>query len=117
MSHALALTPGGRLFVQPDEQIEPKLSPVAAARLAEGFASASARGLEMLASEYFHVLLPPSFVFWRGFAQRLFTALCHNSNLEEITSISVPKPSETAWSDLVEAAPPMTGVPAASPVS
>jgi hypothetical protein len=42
MSHSLALSPGGRLFVQPDEQAEPKLSQAAAARLTEGFAAAPA---------------------------------------------------------------------------
>jgi len=36
MSHALALSPGGRLFVEPDDQAEPKLSHAAIARLAEG---------------------------------------------------------------------------------
>ena len=110
MSHALALTPGGNLFVQPDEQAEPKLSQSAAARLVEGFAAAPARGLEMLVSEYFHEPLPPSFVFWRGFARGLFTALCHNPHLEEAAGIAISKPSDAGWSALVDAAPPMTGL-------
>jgi superfamily II DNA or RNA helicase len=110
MSHVLALSPGGHLFVQPDEQAEPKLSPATAARLTDGFAAASARGLEMLAAEFLHEPLPPSFAFWRGVAQRFFTALCHNPNQEGGASISIPKPPEAEWSALAEAAPPMKGL-------
>src|ERR1035437_8399927 len=110
MSHALALSPGGHLFVQPDDEAEPKLSPAAAVRLTEGFAAAPARGLEMLASGLLHEPLPPSFVFWRGLAQRLFTAHCHNPDLQNAASISIAKPPETEWSTLAEAAPPMKGL-------
>ena len=110
MSHALALSPGGHLFVEPDEQGEPKLSQAAAARLTEGFAGPPARGLEILASAFLHEPLPPSFVFWRGLAQRLFTALCHNPDLQNSASISIPKPQEAEWSGLAEAAPPMKGL-------
>ena len=66
MSHALALSPSGHLFVRPDEQAEPKLSPEVAARLTEGFAASAARGLELLASGFLHEPLPATFVFWRG---------------------------------------------------
>ena len=96
MSHALALSPGGHLFVQPDEQAEPKLSQAAAARLTEGFAASPSRGLELLASGFLHEPLPPTFVFWRGLAQRLFTALCHNPDLQNAASISIPKPPEAS---------------------
>ena len=54
MSHMLALSPGGHLFVEPDEQAEPKLSQATATRLTEGFAASPARGLEMLASGFLH---------------------------------------------------------------
>jgi non-specific serine/threonine protein kinase len=110
MSYSLALSPGGHLFVLPDEQAEPKLSQAAAARLTEGFASAPARGLELLASEFLHEPLPASFSFWRGLAQRLFTALCHNPDLQTAASISVPKPVEAELSALAETAPPMKGL-------
>ncbi len=110
MSHALVLTPGGHLLVQPDDQAEPKLSQAAAARLTEGFAAAPARGMEMLSAEFLHEPLPPSFSFWRGLAQRLLTALCHNPSLEDAASIQVPKPPESEWSAMADAAPPMKGL-------
>ncbi|MGO8699850.1 MAG: DEAD/DEAH box helicase [Limisphaerales bacterium] len=110
MSHTLALSPGGHLFVEPDEQAEPKLSQAAASRLTEGFAASPARGLEMLASGFLHEPLPPPFVFWRGLAQRLFTALCHQPNLENASTITIPKPSEAEWLALADSAPPMKGL-------
>ena len=110
MSHALTLTPGGHLLVQPDEQANPALSQAGAARLAEGFAASPARGLELLASAFLHEPLPPTFVFWRGLAQRFFTALCHNPDLQDATSIVISKPPESQWSLLAETAPPMRGL-------
>jgi non-specific serine/threonine protein kinase len=98
------------LFVEPDEQAEPKLSQATASRLTEGFAVSPARGMEMLASAFLHEPLPPPFVFWRGLAQRFFTALCHQPNLESASGISIPKPSEVDWSALAESAPPMKGL-------
>ncbi len=110
MSHTLALSPVGHLFVDLDEQAEPKLSQATASRLTEGFAVSPARGLEMLASGFLHEPLPPPFVFWRGLAQRLFTALCHQPNLENASGISIPKTSEAEWCALADSAPPMKGL-------
>ncbi len=110
MSHALALSPGGHLLVEPDKQAEPKLSRSAAARLTEGFGVSSARGLELLASEFLHEPLPVGLIFWRGLAQRFFTALCHSSGADPGAGIAVPKPAETEMSALAEAAPPMKGL-------
>ncbi len=110
MSHALALSPGGHLSVEPDDQDELQLNPATAARLTEAFAAAGACGLELLASEFLHEPLPPSFGFWRGLARRYFTALCHNPNLDNIADLSVARPGENDWIALAEAAPPMKGL-------
>jgi hypothetical protein len=63
-----------------------------------------------LASEFLHEPLPPTFVFWRGFAQRLFAALCHNPSLENASTIVISKPAETELTAMAESAPPMTGL-------
>jgi hypothetical protein len=110
MSLSIALSPGGHLFVQPDDQAEPKLSQATVARLGEAFAVSTARGLEMLASEFLHEPLPPTFVVWRGFAQRLFAALCHNPSLDNSSTIVISKPAETELIVMAESAPPMTGL-------
>jgi hypothetical protein len=110
MSYSLALSPAGHLFVEPDDQAEPKLSEAAAARLTGSFHASPACGLEMLASEFLHEPMPPTFVFWRDVARRLFTALCHNPNLQDAAAITIPKPAEAEWSTLAEGAPPMKGL-------
>jgi superfamily II DNA or RNA helicase len=110
MSYALALSPGGHLFVEPDDQAEPKLSPNAGTRLTEAFAASGARGLELLAAGFLHEPLPPTFSFWRGLARRYFTALCHNPNLESATELSVPSLGREEWAALADGAPPMKGL-------
>ena len=110
MSHALALSPGGSLFLEADEQAEPKLSPAAVARLSEGFGVSAACGLELLASGFLHEPLPPTFVFWRGLAQRYFTSLCHNPDLATTNDLTVAKPAEGEFASMAEAAPPMKGL-------
>src|SRR6266513_2650340 len=74
--HALALSLGANCFVERTDQAERQLNPAAAARLAEAFGASGACGLELLASEFLHEPLPPTFAFWRGLARRYFTALC-----------------------------------------
>ena len=110
MSHALGLSPAGHLFVQPDEQGQPKLGQAAAGRLTEAFLAGTPQGLELLVSEFLHEPVPASLVFWRGIAQRLFTALCHTPDLEKAATLAIPKPSEAEFCALAEAAPPMTGL-------
>jgi len=110
VSYALAVSPAGHLFVEPDDQVEPKLSPAAVARFNESFAFSTARGLETLVSEFLHEPLPPPFVFWRGFAQRFFTALCHNPNLDNASTVAISKPTVTDFAALAESAPPMKGL-------
>ncbi len=98
------------MFVEPDDQAEPKFNPAALTRFSESFAVSTARGLELLASEFLHAPLPPSFVFWRGFAQRFFTALCHHPNLDDAPNLAIAKPTGTDFSVLAESAPPMKGL-------
>ena len=109
VSHALALSPGGHLFVEPDDQAEPKLNPAAATRLTEAFAASGAHGLEILESEFLREPLTPTFGFWRGLARRYFTALCHHPNLDA-ADLTVAKPAENDWIALVGTAPPMKGL-------
>ena len=110
MSHALALSPGGRLFVEPDDQAEPKLSPAVGARLHEAFGASSAEGLVLLAGEFLRQPLPPGFDFWRGLGRQFFTALCHNPDLENPATLSIPKPAAAQLSGLAQTAPPMKGL-------
>jgi non-specific serine/threonine protein kinase len=110
MSLALALSPGGRLCVEPDEMAEPRLAEATARRLAEAFSLSPAQGLELLAGGCLETPLPASFGFWRSLAQRYFAALCHNPPGDTPADIAVPQPPESDLEALVEAAPPMKGL-------
>ena len=93
-----------------DGQAEPRISPPHAAALGAAFGESSARGLELLAAALLHAPLPPTLAFWRGLAQRYFTALCHNPSLGEAAPLTVVGPSTADWAALVEVAPPMKGL-------
>src|SRR5690242_15258193 len=108
MSYALALTPGGHLFVEPDAQAEPRLNESVAARMTEAFAASGAVGLELLAGELLREPVPASFAFWRRVAQHYFTVLCHNPGSEGPSQL--PPPPESDFAQLVETAPPMKGL-------
>ena len=97
VSHELALSPGGHLFVEPDEQAEPKLSASAAAQLTGAFERSGAHGLEALVSGFLHEPLPPTFGFWRRLARLYFAALCHNPNLNNAEGLTLTKPGESDW--------------------
>ena len=109
MSHTLALSPGGHLFVEPDDQAEPKLAPAVSTRLIKAFGVSGAEGLELLASALLHEPLPPTFGFWRGLARRYFTALCHHPPTPAAADLAIAKPDANDWTAWVEAAPPMKG--------
>jgi hypothetical protein len=47
-----------------------------AVQLEGAFGRSSADGLVLLAGEALEEVLPPEFVSWRGFARRLFQAVC-----------------------------------------
>ncbi len=110
MPIALALSPGGRLYIEPEEHDDSGLNAEVARRLAAAFAGSSAQGLELLAGDLLHEALPPSLVFWRGLAQRFFTALCHHSQAEDLAAAAIPKLTAAECAALAEAAPPMKGL-------
>ena len=98
------------MFVEPDELAEPKLDPALAARLTESFGQSSARGLELLVSALLNEPVPPSFGFWRGFARRYFTVLCHQPSAGTDDNPAIATPAANEWTALVETAPPMKGL-------
>jgi len=109
VSHSLALSPGGHLLVELNGKAEPKINPATAMQLTEAFTASVAQGLELLASALLHEALPPTFDFWRGLARRYFTALCHNPSQATANELTVAKPSEGDWIELMETAPPNEG--------
>ena len=78
-------------------------------KMVKAFASGQAPGLFWLATERFDTPLAPAPAYWRDFAARYLTELCHTPETAdaEIDAIQPPQPSELAA--LLLGVPPMQG--------
>jgi hypothetical protein len=114
----LRLTPQGHLVCEPVAD-GPDLDAALAARLEAAFARGSGPGLVQLGAGEVGRALPPVFVWWRDFAARYVTALCHAAHIEaseaegeRAAPAIVPEiaaPDEADLAALVLAAPMMKG--------
>jgi non-specific serine/threonine protein kinase len=81
------------------------------ARVADGLGSAAEKGsaalLLHLATRHVDVAMPPVESFWRAFARRYFTALCHTDDPLVLGEIAPPGPP--VLEEIAASAPPMTG--------
>ncbi|MDA1050229.1 MAG: DEAD/DEAH box helicase [Planctomycetota bacterium] len=114
MSIVLAFTPTGRLTAIESSRVQVTLLDVDAVdnvdrritKVAKAFTSSPAEGLFTLATEKFDATLAPSLVYWRSFAGRYLTELCHAAD----PSLSAtPAPEATELDTIVRSAPPMQG--------
>lgn len=109
----LRLTPQGRLVCDTAANM-PGLDDAVAARLDTAFARGSGHGLLRLGAGEVGHALPPVFLWWRDFAARYVTALCHAADPEgqraAPTAVpEVPAPAEAELAALVLTAPLMPG--------
>jgi non-specific serine/threonine protein kinase len=114
MTIELAFSPAGRLTALQSAGAQPEGSPEAAPdgrikRLLRAFASSPAEGLFALAVERLDALQSPSLLYWRDFAGRYLTEVCHTPEQAggELEAIGPPGSSELAT--LLLSAPPMQG--------
>lgn len=110
MSHSLQITPAGRLELVPDPESIPAVPERLIDSLTEGFADSNAAGLLPLASRQFSVNLPPSLLYWRGWARRVFEAICRlgEGGADRWAKIGLPGSAEL--SQMLLAAPPVRGL-------
>ncbi len=99
------LSPQGRLHF--DETAASALEPGVADALRAAAVKSSAHVLLALAARALHASLPPVGVFWREFARRYFTQLCHTPDPAAAGSLAPPADEELAA--LAGGAPPMPG--------
>jgi non-specific serine/threonine protein kinase len=97
-NNGLRLTPQGRLLLESDDPL-----------LAKEFSTGSGTGLLYLGAARTTHAYPPALVWWRDFARRCVSAMCHQ------TSSLVPPPGEADLVSLVLTAPMMTGAEYLSP--
>ncbi|MGH7211040.1 MAG: SNF2 helicase-associated domain-containing protein, partial [Acetobacteraceae bacterium] len=110
----LRVTPHGHLICESAHEA-PEMDEAIAARLGEAFARGSGQGLLRLGAAEVGQVLPPVFVWWRGFATRYVTALClqgtgtmGNGTAAAVVS-EIPTPAEGELATLVLTAPMMAG--------
>ena len=78
-----------------------------AERLTEAFAGGAGAGLMQLGAGEVGQVLPPLFLWWRGFASRYVAALCILTSDDSLPA--VPPPTAAELAELVLTAPPMPG--------
>ena len=113
----LAFTPSGRLTVvelaaEGDAALDGHADIESDGRLrkaAKAFEVGQGAGLFLLATERLDGAMPPSFVFWRDFAARYLTALCHTPEGAGAQFEAVPPPETADLAALVLNVPPIQG--------
>lgn len=114
MSIVLAFTPARRVTAIESASVQGMLLDVdsgrdadrSTAKVAKAFARSQEEGLFTLATEKLDATLPPSLVYWRLFAGRYLTVLCH---APQANGEATPAPKAGELDSLVLSAPPMQG--------
>ncbi len=118
MAVDLAFTPAGHVkaveLASGDEAVPDGLVSEAAVdgpikKVVKAFAAGEGSGLFLLATERFDAALPPSFAYWRDFACRYLTALCHAPETAGVSLESVEPPEAAELAALLLGVPPMRG--------
>jgi len=106
----LALTPNGRLVVvEAGEAADSALTERERRQLTKAFADSSAAGLFTLAAGRFEGTLSPTLAYWREFAGRYLTELCHTPEFAATELEPIEPPPSAVLSSLVLSVPPMRG--------
>ena len=105
----LRLTPRGQLLLE-DAKDASTVDDKLAARLVDAFDRGSGHGLLQLGAGEVGQTLPPTFIWWRDFAARYVSAVCHHApGAASEASFTVSPPTESELGTLVLTAPMMPG--------
>jgi hypothetical protein len=108
MSVGIAISPGGRLFLERVAEIVPAVSEKWASRLQSAFHASSAEGLLLLATDALTLSLPMSPTYWRDFARGYLQRLCQTGGVNGGPAPLLPAERDKL-SEFVQEAPPMRG--------
>ena len=108
MSLEIAISPGGRLFVERAPEILPAVNEKWASRLEAAFDASAAEGLLLLATDALTLSMPPSPTYWRDFARGYLQRLCHTGGVDGGPAPLLPSERDQL-SEFVQEAPPMRG--------
>ncbi len=117
MNIDLAFTPFGRITAVETTAEEGGLSDRSSDASPDGrlnkvvkaFASSQAEGLFGLAVERFEAPLAPSFAYWRDYAGRYLTELCHTPEGRDAEIAAIPPPASSELATMLLNVPPMRG--------
>ena len=117
MSVELAVSPSGRMAIvqtaaDADESSAGRangLSSSGTKTLTNAFASGRSEGLFKLAALKFEGSLPASLGYWREFAARYLTELCHTPESEDNDIAPIPPPNSAEVAKAILSVPPMRG--------
>lgn len=106
----LILTPHGRLLLETGTPPSPWVDEETARRVGNAFGGGEAKGLLALGTRELKTILPPAVAWWREWARRYLTQLCHTPEQDRVIELApVPAPPELELSGFIETAPPMRG--------
>ena len=108
MSLEIAISPGGRLFVERAAEIVPVVNEKWASRLQTAFDASAAEGLLLLATDALTLSVPPSPTYWRDFARGYLQRLCRAGGVDGGPVPLLPSERDEL-SEFVQEAPPMRG--------
>ena len=104
------ITPHGLLLMGPETGRSPWQDQEAAERIVAALTEAPARGLLHLASRELNTPLPLAATWWREFARRYLTQLCHTPNLDQASEVeAIAPPGESELCAILNSAPLMQG--------
>ena len=107
------LTPAGQLHARvsaTEDAPEPALD-----RVGKAFTASASAGLFALAAQSLEATLPPALAWWREFAARYLTELCHTPEVDGAGLDPLPVPSPSELAALALGMPPMPGAEYATP--
>jgi non-specific serine/threonine protein kinase len=106
---SLALSPHGRVHLEPGSPSDAGLEPRAFAAIHTAFNRGSCDGLLHLGAVEADSILPPTLTFWRDFAKHFISRSCALIASGEATDPESVSPPPDLLDELVAGAPPMVG--------
>ena len=114
MTVELVFTPSGRLNAvesagERPESVSDATSDGRMQHVVKAFASSQAEGLFALATQRSESPFAPSLAYWRDFAARYLTELCHTPDSADAQLGAIPPPAASEWAGMLSGVPPMQG--------
>ncbi|OGT07844.1 MAG: hypothetical protein A2X78_03285 [Gammaproteobacteria bacterium GWE2_37_16] len=109
LNFSIALSPAGHLHLVTDNNVQVTLDESSVQEIQKRWQNGYASGLLHLGLITLSTALPPSFMFWRQFAQKFITEVCKYPDFLVTPTKTVPVPDEEELNIILNQAPFMQG--------